>query len=183
MEQNLFLKSFKNKLQDIDGRFMSEMKTFQTGRAHPSILDGVLVEIYETKMPLNQVASVLASEASLLQVTPFDINNIATIRDTIAADTKLNLNPTDDGRVVYLPIPPLTTERRQQIAKSLNILKEDFLVRLRQARHEVLKDIKDKLTAKEEIKILEKDIEKLVGDTKKQIEDSAKEKVREILEL
>ena len=183
MEQNLFLKDFKSKLQDINSRFLSDIKTFQTGRAHPSILDGVSVEVYETKTPLNQAATILAKEASVLQVTPFDIGNIAPIRDAIAADSKLNLNPTDDGRVIYIPIPPLTAERRQQIAKNLNALKEDFLVRLRQARHEVLKNIKDELTAEEEIKSLEKIIEQLVGDTRKQIEDSATQKVNKILEL
>ncbi len=183
MKQDLFLKDFKSKLQEINSRFLSGMKTFQTGRAHPSILDGVSVEVYETKTPLSQLASILVKEASVLQVTPFDTNNIAPICATIAADSKLNLNPTDDGRTIYIPIPPLTAERRQQIAKNLNALKEDFLVRLRQARHEVLKNIKNELTAEEEIKSLEKIIEKLVGDARNQIEDSATQKVNEILEL
>ena len=183
MESNLFLKEFRGKLEEISAGFVSELKIIHTGRVHPSILDGVLVEAYETKLPLNQTAAVLVSGASILKVTPFDINNINPIRNAIASNEKLNLNPTDDGRVIYISVPPLTTERRQQIVKGLHALKENFLVKLRQARHQILKHLKKELTAEEEIKSLEKQVETLMTETRGRIEKLTQEKADEILDL
>lgn len=183
MEPGSFLKDFQNQLREIKSRFASDLKTFQTGRAHASLLDGVLVEVYGSKMPLNQVASVLATEAALLQVTPFDTANITAICNAISADEKLNFNPTDDGRAVYVAVPPLTTERREQIAKNLNALREDFLIRLRQARHQIIKKLKEESVAEEEASDLNKEIEALAGGAKTEIENLASEKTKEILEL
>ncbi|MYB40178.1 ribosome recycling factor, partial [Candidatus Saccharibacteria bacterium] len=85
MEPGLFLKDFENKLRETVVHFADETKTFQTGRAHPSLLDGVTVEAYGTKMPLNQLASVLTGEAAVLHVTPFDTDNVMAVRNAISA--------------------------------------------------------------------------------------------------
>lgn len=177
------LQDFNHKLKEINKKFVSEINTIQTGRAHPSILDGIFIELYETKMPLNQVASILTSEAAVLQITPFDTANIAIICKAISANEKLNLNPNDDGRVIYVPIPPLTTERRQQIVKNLHALREDFLIRIRQARHYALNTLKESFTAEDEIKRLTKQIETSAAETKQQIEELALTKEKEILDL
>ena len=181
MEEGLFLKSFKNKLQLIKEGFASEMNKLQTGRAHPSILDGVFVEVYETKLPLTQVASIISREATVLAVTPFDSTNIAAISKAIAGNERLGLNPTDDGRAVYVQIPPLTTERRQAIVKTLHGLKEDYMVRLRHARHHSLKSIKEDSDSQEVIGHLEKEIEKIVSEAKQLIEANSLKREKEIL--
>src|SRR5690242_4535338 len=95
--------------------FASELKKLRTGRAHPSMLDGVMVEAYGTQMPLNQTATVTTADAQLLQVSPFDPSNLQAIASAIRNNPTLGLNPTDDGRVVRVPIPALTEERRRDL--------------------------------------------------------------------
>ena len=183
MEPDSFLKDFKTKLSETVSHFAAEIKSFQTGRAHPSLLDGVAVEAYGTKMPLSQLASVLTGEAAVLHVTPFDADNVPAVRNAISADDKLNLNPTDDGRVVYVNVPPLTTERRRQIAKNLAALKEGCLVKQRQLRHQALKRLRDDSPSEEEAKALEKDVEKLMASAKEEVDGAARDKTNEILEI
>lgn len=97
--------------------FESELGKIRTGRAHPGMLDGIKVEAYGTLMPLNQVANITAPEAQLLQITPFDPSNIQVIAAAIRNDQSLGFNPSDDGRVVRVPVPALTEERRRQLVK------------------------------------------------------------------
>ena len=99
--------------------FDEELKKIRTGRAHPSMLDGVKVEAYGTEMPLNQVANVTAPEAQLLQVTPFDPSNSQAISAAIRNDQGLGFNPSDDGRIVRVPVPPLTEERRRMLVNQV----------------------------------------------------------------
>src|SRR5687768_2635560 len=146
---NMFdTKPYEARMQQALAHFEDELNKIRTGRAHPGMLEGVMVEAYGAKMPLNQVANVLAPEAQLLQVTPFDPTNIQAIAKAIRDDQNLGLNPSDDGRVVRVPIPQLTTERRQQIAKQLGDKVEDCRIALRAVRHDALKDAKAKKDAK-----------------------------------
>jgi ribosome recycling factor len=105
-------KPYEARFSAAVAHFEDELKKVRTGRAHPSMLDSVLVEAYGQRMPLNQVANVTAPEAQLLTVTPFDPSNIQIIAAGIRQDQALGLNPSDDGRVIRVPIPPLTEERR-----------------------------------------------------------------------
>src|SRR4051812_6169488 len=102
-------KSYETRMQAALTHFEDELKKVRTGRAHPSMLDGVVVEAYGTRMPINQVANVVVADAQLLQVTPFDQANLKHIATAIRDDQTLGLNPSDDGRVVRVPIPALTT--------------------------------------------------------------------------
>src|SRR5436305_490050 len=99
--------------------FKAELNKLRTGRAHPSMLDGVMVEAYGAPMPLNQVATVVAPESQLLQITPFDPNNLQAIANAIRNNPSLGMNPSDDGRVVRVPIPALNEERRRELAKQI----------------------------------------------------------------
>ncbi len=105
--------------------FEEELKKIRTGRAHPGMLDGVMVEAYGVQMPLIQVGTVTAPEAQLLQISPFDPGNIQSIASAIRDNPSLGLNPSDDGRVVRIPIPALTEDRRREIAKQLSGKAED----------------------------------------------------------
>ena len=101
-------KHYQDKMDHAFAHFEDELKKVRTGRAHQDMLSGVFIEAYGQKMPLNQVANVTAPEAQQLLVTPFDPSNIAAISAAIRDDQSLGLNPSDDGRVVRVPIPALT---------------------------------------------------------------------------
>ena len=111
-------REYRKAMEEVIARFQSEMKKVRTGRAHPDMLANIKVEAYGQFMPLNQVANVTASGGTLLLVTPFDPANLQPIATAIRNDAALGLNPADDGRVVRVPVPPLTEERRKEIVKT-----------------------------------------------------------------
>ena len=154
-------------------------------KAHPSILEGVMVEAYGVPTPLNQVANITTPEAQLLQITPFDPTNLQAIAAAIRNDQNLGLNPSDDGRVVRVPMPPLTEERRRQIVKSLSDTIEEAKVSLRNIRHDALKDAKNKKDAKElsedDVKRVEKEIGEMIDGFQKEIDAAHKAKDQEIM--
>ena len=118
----------KKKMVEVIERFKEEMKKVRTGRAHPDMLSGIKVEVYGQYMPLNQVANITAADATLLVITPFDPTNIQAIAAAIRADQSLGLNPADDGRVIRVPIPALTEERRKEIVKNASAKVENAKV-------------------------------------------------------
>ena len=187
MSPNQVINDAKTKLAAAQAHFENEMKKLRTGRAHSSILDGLMVVAYGTPMPINQLANVTAPEAQLLQITPFDPSNIQAINEAIRNDQSLGLNPSDDGRVVRVPIPALTTERRQQIVKQLNEKLEDALIATRNIRHDTLGTLKeaknDKDISEDDYTRLEKQLDEHMAKTKAEIELAAKAKEQEIMTL
>ncbi len=185
MNPNQTIEQAKSKFQQALTHFQEELKKVRTGRAHPSMLDGLQVEAYGTKMPLIQVGSVSTPEPQLLQITPFDPSNIQAISTAIRDNPSLGMNPMDDGRVVRVPVPPLTEERRREYVKLLNTKVEDAMVSLRNLRHEAIKDIdkakKDKLLGEDDAKRLEKQVDEAMAKTKADIDALAKTKETEIL--
>ena len=168
-------------------RFMTDLKSLRTGRASSAMLDGVMVEAYGVATPLNQVATVTAPEAQLIQISPFDPSNIQAITTAIRNNQALGLNPSDDGRIVRVPIPALTEERRRDIAKQVSQRQEDCMVRLRSARHDALDAVnqlkKDKQIGEDEAKRLEKQVDDTMTKVRLDIEAAAKAKETEILNL
>lgn len=181
------LQSYRIKMQQAVEHLTDELKKVRTGRAHPSIIEGVLVEAYGTPMPLNQVANITVPEPQLLQITPFDPSNIAAVAAAIRAEQSLGLNPSDDGRVVRVPMPPLTEERRRQIVKSLGDTVEEARVSLRNIRHDALKDAKTKKEAKElsedDVKRFENQITEVINEFNKSIDEAFKAKEAEIMSV
>jgi ribosome recycling factor len=177
----------RDKLTAAVQHFQDELKKLRTGRANAGMLDGVVVEAYGTPMPLIQVATVTAPEAQLLQISPFDPNNLAAISAAIRDNQSLGLNPSDDGHVVRVPIPPLTEDRRRDIVKLAGQKQEDCMISLRNIRHEALGSIdrskKDKQIGEDEAKRLEKQIDDAMNTARTQVEIAAKAKEREILTL
>lgn len=165
--------------------FVEELKKIRTGRAHPSMLDSVTVEAYGTQMPMIQVGTVTAPEAQMLQISPFDPNNIQAIVVAIRDNPSLGLNPSDDGRVIRVPIPPLNEERRRDIVKQLGNKVEDCMIALRQARHDSLGTIdqakKDKDISEDEAKRYSDKIEEAVNKQKQKVEETARQKETEIM--
>lgn len=162
-----------------------ELKKLRTGRAHAGMLDGVMVEAYGTPTPLIQVGNVSAPEGQLLQITPYDPNNITAISNAIRDNQALGLNPSDDGRVIRIPIPQLTEDRRKDLVKVMHGKVEDCMVSLRQARHEAREKVEKAKKAKEisedDAKTLEKEVDEDLNKAKAQVETSAKAKEQEIL--
>lgn len=120
----------------IDG-LKTSLSRIRTGRATPALLDGVNVEVasYGTSMPLNQLATVQAADARLLVVTPWDKSTLGDVERAVIA-AGLGLNPSNDGKVIRVPVPPLTAERRQDLVRQVKKLGEDSKVRVRQVRKE-----------------------------------------------
>lgn len=164
-----------------------ELKKIRTGRAHPGMLDGIKVEAYGTEMPLNQVANVTAPEAQLLQITPFDPSNLQKISAAIRNDQSLGLNPSDDGRVVRVPVPALTEDRRRLLVKQAGEKAEEAKIALRSVRQDGLKDAKrmkdEKKMSEDDLKLIEKEFERLMGDYQQQIDDLLRAKEEDILTI
>lgn len=175
----------KQKFQQAVAHLEEELKQIRTGRAHPSMLDSVTVEAYGTTMPLNQVASISAPEAQLLQITPFDPNNLGAISKAIRENQSLGLNPMDDGKVVRVPIPALTEERRKDYVKLVGAKLEDCMVSFRNARRDGMKQIdqakKDKAIGEDEAKRFHEQIDKHMAEYKTQAEELARRKEAEIM--
>lgn len=180
-------KHYEDRFTATVTHFEDELKKVRTGRAHPSMLDSVQVEAYGQKMPLNQVANVMAPEPQLLTVTPFDPSTLQAIAAAIRADQSLGLNPSDDGRLVRIPIPPLTEERRKQIVKQTSEKVEEARIGLRNVRQDALKEAKRLKDAKElsedDQKRAEKTIDDLVAAFNAKIDAAFKEKEKEILTI
>ena len=179
------LSSYTQKMKAAVEHLQDELKKVRTGRAHPSVLDCISVEAYGQMVPLKQVANVTAPEAQLLQITPFDPTNMQAIAAAIRNDQSLGLNPSDDGHIIRVPMPPLTEERRRQIAKSLSDTVEETRVALRNIRRDALKEAKRAKDAKEatedDYKRTENQLNELINDFQKEIEDAQKAKEEEIM--
>ena len=174
----------RKKMEAVIERFKNEMKKVRTGRAHPDMLSGVKVEVYGQYMPLNQVANITAADAALLVITPFDPSNIQAIASAIRADQSLGLNPADDGRIIRVPIPALTEERRKEIVKNASAKVEEAKVAIRNAREDARKAIKNAEDMSEDIKKrAEKEIDDLTKEFNDKIEAEFKAKSEEIMKL
>ncbi len=185
MNPSQLLAEFKTKLGSATEHFKAELGKIRTGRAHPSMLDGVMVEVYGQQTLLKAAAGITAPEAQLLQITPFDPNNLKAISDAIRANESLGLNPVDDGRVVRIQVPPLTTESRAAMVKILNQKMEECLISVRNARHEIFHKAeeaeKTKLISKDDRLRFEKQVDDLAGAQKADVEALAKTKEQEIM--
>ncbi len=177
-------KEYRKKMEAAMERFKNELKKLRTGRAHPDMLSGLKIEVYGQVMPLNQVANVTAADATMLVITPFDPSNIAAISNAVRADQALGLNPADDGRVIRVPIPALTEERRKEIVKNAAGKVEEAKVALRNVREDARKAIKIADEMSEDIKKrAEKEIDELTKEFSNKIDAEFKNKSDEIMKI
>jgi ribosome recycling factor len=178
-------KPYQDKFAAAVAHLGEELKKVRTGRAHPDMLDGVTVEVYGTRMPLNQAASISAPEPQQLMVTPFDPANLNAISAAIRNDQSLGFNPSDDGRNVRVPVPPLTEERRREIVKSLNAKAEDARIALRNIREDARKSAKvmkdGKQLGEDDLKRIEKGIDDEMAKLNAQIDEMLSAKAAEIM--
>ena len=179
--------TYEEKMTGALAHFEDELKKVRTGRAHPAMLDSVKVEAYGQQMPLNQTANITAPEPQMLLVTPFDPSALQSIVEAIRKDQSLGFNPSDDGRVIRVPVPPLTEERRKQLVKQTGEKVEEARITLRTIRQDGLKDAKRKKDAKElsedDLKRVEKEFDKLMSEYQVKIDEAFKAKEKDILTI
>ena len=166
--------------------FRKELGKVRTGRASFSLLDGVKVDYYGTPTPLQQVGTLSVPESRLITVTPWDTKMIGPIEKAIQG-SGLGLNPSSDGKVVRIPIPPLTEERRRELAKVVRKMGEDARVAVRNVRREAIEKLKDREKKKEisedVVKRGQERIQKETDAHVKKIDEILKSKEQEILEV
>ena len=166
--------------------FRREMAATRTGRASVHMLDSVSVDYYGSQMPLNQIATVHAPEAQLITVQPFDPSSLGSIEKAIRT-ADLGLNPMNDGKLIRVPVPPLTEERRRDMVKHLHRVLEEHRTAVRNIRRDgndaIKKAMKDKKITEDEEKRALEEIQKLTDDEIKKMEDMAKAKEKEVMEI
>lgn len=187
MQPSQIISESESRFKKATEHFEEEMKKIRTGRAHPGMLDSVTVTAYGVSMPLNQVGNVTAPEAQLLQITPYDSSNIPAISSAIRDNPSLGLNPSDDGRVVRVPVPALTEDRRREIAKQLGGKVEECLITMRGVRHDAMDGIdaakKDKAVSEDEAKRLSNQIDDMMNKQKAHVEGLASAKEAEVMKV
>src|ERR1700758_4861750 len=166
--------------------FRQEMTSTRTGRSSVHMLDGVTVDASGSQMPLNQIAQVHAPEPQLITVQPFDPSQLGAIEKSIRSGD-MGLNPMNDGKLIRVPVPPLTQERRQDMVKSLHRVLEENRTAVRNIRRDgndaIKKALKDKKITEDEEKRSLDEIQKLTDGEIKKMEEMSKAKEKEVLEL
>jgi ribosome recycling factor len=164
----------------------NELNRVRTGRANLSILDGIRVDYYGTPTPVNQMASLSVPESRLITIQPWDATVIKEIEKALLK-SDLGLTPSNDGKIIRIDIPPLTEERRKQLAKSVHKICEDHKIAIRNIRrdaNELLKSMKkDGEIAEDEAFKGQDQVQKITDEFVKQIDDIYKEKEKEIIEF
>ena len=163
-------------MENLNKRFA----TVRAGRANPSSLDGVFVDYYGSMTPLKQLATISVPEARQLLIKPFDKGSLGAIEKAILA-ANLGYNPGNDGETIRIVIPELTEERRKELVKQVKAICEDAKVSIRNIRRDGLENVKKAELPEDEAKGMEKDIQDLVNEYNKKIENKLKEKEQELL--
>ncbi len=176
----------KTRMDKAVDDFRKALVSTRTGRASVNMLDGVTVEAYGARMPLNQVAQVHAPEPQLITVQPFDPSQLSVIEKAIRG-AELGLNPMNDGKIIRVPVPPLTEERRKEMVKHLHKVLEDHRTAVRNIRRDgndaIKKALKDKKITEDEEKRSMDEIQKLTDGEIKKMEDMCKAKEKEVMEI
>ena len=166
--------------------FRRKLATVRTGRASVSLLDTVMIDYYGTATPLNQMASVHAPEPQMLTVQPWDPTQLGNVEKAIRA-ADLGLNPSNDGKLVRIPIPPLTEERRKQLAKQIHEIAEEHRTAVRNIRRDendkLKKMLKDKAISEDAERDGLEQVQKLTDSYISKIDDLSKSKEHEIMSV
>ena len=186
MTEKDIVKEARPRMETVIEDVRRKLATVRTGRAAVSLLDTVMVEYYGTPTPLNQMASVHVPEPQMLTVQPWDQTQLGAIEKAIRA-SDLGLNPSNDGKLVRIPIPALTEERRKQLAKQVHEIAEDHRTAVRNIRRDandrLKKMLKDKTISEDSERAGLDDVQKLTNTYIGKIDELAKTKEQEILSV
>ncbi|GAB3794802.1 ribosome recycling factor [Virgibacillus kimchii] len=176
-------KQMKDKMGQAVQAFSRNLATVRAGRANPSLLDSVHVDYYGASTPLNQLASVGAPEARLLVITPYDKSALSDIEKAIQK-ADLGLSPSNDGNVIRINIPALTEDRRKELVKVVGKYAEESRVQVRNVRREANDQLKKNADlAEDELRSAQDEVQKITDDHIRQVDELAKNKEKEIMEV
>jgi len=186
MSEKDVVKETRPRMEGAIDDFKRKLGSIRTGRAAVSILDTVMVDYYGTATPLNQMASVHAPEPQMLTVQPWDQTQLGAVEKAIRS-ADLGLNPSNDGKLVRIPIPPLTEERRKQLAKQVHDVAEDHRTAIRNVRRDandrLKKMLKDKTISEDAERDALDEIQKLTNTYIAKVDELAKSKEQEIMSV
>ena len=176
----------KPKMEAVVEDFQRKLANIRTGRATVGLLDSVVVDYYGTPTPLTQMASVAVPEPQLLTVQPWDSSQVTAVEKAIIA-ANLGMNPSNDGKIIRLPVPPLNEERRKQLAKQVGEIAEDHRIAIRNVRHAandaLKKMLKDKVVSEDDERSGLDEVQKLTNTFIARIDELTKNKEQEIMSV
>ena len=186
MSENEIIKETRPRMEAAIDDVRRKLATVRTGRASVSLLDIVIVDYYGTQTPLNQMASVHAPEPQMLKVQPWDPTQLGNVEKAIRA-ADLGLNPSNDGKLVRIPIPPLTEERRKQLAKQVHEIAEEHRTAIRNIRRDandkLKKMLKDKIISEDNERDGLDEVQKLTDIYISKIDELSKSKEHELMSV
>ena len=175
-----FINEVENKMKGALSNLEKRFTTVRAGRANPSSLDGVVVDYYGSMTPLKSLATISVPEATQLLIKPFDRGCLNDIEKAIIA-ANLGYNPSNDGETIRIVIPTLTEERRKELTKQVKAMAEDAKVVIRNIRHEANEKIEKMELSEDEEKGMMKDVQDLVNEYNKDIDNLYKDKEKELM--
>jgi len=185
MKEEILAECRQNMNKTIEA-LSKEFTRIRTGRASTALLDGIKVSCYETKMPLDQVASLSIPESRLIMVKPWDQSIIGEIEKAILK-SELGLTPVNDGKIIRIPIPPLTEQRRKELAKMAKKMAEEGKISIRNQRresNELFKELKnDKEISEDELFRHQEEVQKITDEFIQKVDEVTAEKEKEIMEF
>jgi ribosome recycling factor len=174
------------KMEAVVEDFKRKLSNVRTGRATVGLLDTVHVDYYGTSTPLNQMASVAVPEPQLITIQPWDMSQLGAVEKAIIA-ANLGLNPSNDGKMIRLPVPPLNEERRKQLAKQVHEIAEEHRVAIRNVRHHsndvIKKMLKDKAISEDDERGGLEEVQRLTNNYISKLDELAKNKESEIMSV
>ena len=186
MSSNFDENNYSSKMEKTILAFKKDLSTLRTGRANPSMLDTIKVDVYKQLLPIEQLGTISVPEARLISIQVWDKGNVSIV-DSAIQKSELGINPQIDGQIIRLRIPDLTEERRKELTKVLKNMGEKSKISIRNIRREANEDLKKKLKEKiiseDENKSFEKNIQKLTDANISNLEKILSEKEKEILQV
>ena len=183
---NDILNDGESRMKGAISALQEELDGIRTGRATPALVDKLTVEYYGVQTPFNQVSNITIPDARTIMIRPFDPTLIRAMSKAIQA-SDLGLTPSDDGNAIRLMLPPLTEDRRKDLAKQVSNRLEESRVAIRNVRRDIMKDLKDaekeKLITEDDRKKGEEKIQKLTDTWTAKVEEVGKKKEKEIMEV
>ena len=180
------LSDLHDKMNSSIEALKKEFVRLRTGRATPALLDGIRVNCYESQMPIDQVASISVPESRLITIKPWDQSVIKEIEKSILK-SELGLTPMNDGKIIRINIPPLTEERRKELAKMAKKMAEEAKIAVRNHRrdaNDIFKDLKnEKEISEDEMHSAQEEVQKITDDYISKVDKVTSEKEKEILEF
>jgi ribosome recycling factor len=186
MQAQSFFSASEEAMKKTIDRLKSELASIRTGRASSAVIEGIKVESYGSLMTINHIAGVSVPDAKTIEIRPWDISQLGAIEKAIQK-ADIGINPINDGKLIRIVVPPLTEERRKEIAKSISRMAEDFRVAVRNERRVLVENIKklekDKVITEDDKKKFEADAQKVTDGYIKKIDETIASKEKEVMQI